>query len=174
MGTGRQRIPAVANLIGYYTVGLSLGVTLAFVAKLRILGNHMILSRHFQKGRFFFTWSLLCTKMTNLSIYLQVFGWDCLFVAFSYPSSTSLSSLSWTGREWQRRYAQQGLRIWTNCAFEIYLLHVRTWETGRWFSFCLYLFAGCKPSTEKNSHDIYKHSCTVRRCGWQHCWPESE
>ncbi|XP_037631742.1 multidrug and toxin extrusion protein 1-like [Sebastes umbrosus] len=38
LGTGRQRIPAVANLIGYYGIGLSLSVTLTFVAKLRILG----------------------------------------------------------------------------------------------------------------------------------------
>ncbi|KAI3354134.1 hypothetical protein L3Q82_018689, partial [Scortum barcoo] len=38
LGTGKQKIPAVANLIGYYGIGLSLGVTLMFVAKLRILG----------------------------------------------------------------------------------------------------------------------------------------
>ncbi|KAM3615532.1 uncharacterized protein V6R79_003551 [Siganus canaliculatus] len=38
LGTGRQKIPAVANFIGYYGIGLSLGVTLMFVAKLRILG----------------------------------------------------------------------------------------------------------------------------------------
>uniref|UniRef100_A0A8C4I8D7 Solute carrier family 47 member 4 n=1 Tax=Dicentrarchus labrax TaxID=13489 RepID=A0A8C4I8D7_DICLA len=38
LGTGKQKIPAVANLIGYYCIGLSLSVTLMFVAKLRILG----------------------------------------------------------------------------------------------------------------------------------------
>ncbi|KAI3354135.1 hypothetical protein L3Q82_018691 [Scortum barcoo] len=38
LGTGKQKIPAVANFIGYYGIGLSLGVTLMFVAKLRILG----------------------------------------------------------------------------------------------------------------------------------------
>uniref|UniRef100_A0A3Q3MHP8 Multidrug and toxin extrusion protein n=1 Tax=Mastacembelus armatus TaxID=205130 RepID=A0A3Q3MHP8_9TELE len=38
LGTGKQKIPAVANLIGYYCIGLSLAVTLMFVAKLRILG----------------------------------------------------------------------------------------------------------------------------------------
>ncbi|XP_041850804.1 multidrug and toxin extrusion protein 1-like [Melanotaenia boesemani] len=38
LGTGKQKIPAVANLIGYYGIGLSLGVTLIFVVKLRILG----------------------------------------------------------------------------------------------------------------------------------------
>ncbi|XP_037631740.1 multidrug and toxin extrusion protein 1-like isoform X1 [Sebastes umbrosus] len=38
LGTGRQRIPAVANFIGYYCIGLSLSITLTFVAKLRILG----------------------------------------------------------------------------------------------------------------------------------------
>uniref|UniRef100_A0A8C5DU21 Multidrug and toxin extrusion protein n=1 Tax=Gouania willdenowi TaxID=441366 RepID=A0A8C5DU21_GOUWI len=38
LGTGRQRIPAVANFIGYYCIGLSLSITLMFVAKLRVLG----------------------------------------------------------------------------------------------------------------------------------------
>ncbi|XP_061538179.1 multidrug and toxin extrusion protein 1-like [Phycodurus eques] len=38
LGTGKQKIPAVANFIGYYGVGLTLSVTLMFVAKLRILG----------------------------------------------------------------------------------------------------------------------------------------
>ncbi|KAM9812965.1 multidrug and toxin extrusion protein 1-like [Syngnathus typhle] len=38
LGTGKQKIPAVANFIGYYGIGLTLGVTLMFVVKLRILG----------------------------------------------------------------------------------------------------------------------------------------
>uniref|UniRef100_A0A8C9YWJ9 Multidrug and toxin extrusion protein n=1 Tax=Sander lucioperca TaxID=283035 RepID=A0A8C9YWJ9_SANLU len=38
LGTGKQKIPVVANFIGYYCIGLSLSVTLTFVAKLRILG----------------------------------------------------------------------------------------------------------------------------------------
>ncbi|XP_047450301.1 multidrug and toxin extrusion protein 1-like [Mugil cephalus] len=38
LGTGKQKIPAVANLIGYYCIGLSLSVTLMFVAKLGVLG----------------------------------------------------------------------------------------------------------------------------------------
>uniref|UniRef100_A0A3Q3ARV4 Multidrug and toxin extrusion protein n=1 Tax=Kryptolebias marmoratus TaxID=37003 RepID=A0A3Q3ARV4_KRYMA len=38
LGTGKQKIPAVANLIGYYCIGLPLSITLMFVAKLRILG----------------------------------------------------------------------------------------------------------------------------------------
>uniref|UniRef100_A0A8C2XFF3 Multidrug and toxin extrusion protein n=1 Tax=Cyclopterus lumpus TaxID=8103 RepID=A0A8C2XFF3_CYCLU len=38
LGTGKQKIPAVANFIGYYCIGLSLSVVLTFVAKLRILG----------------------------------------------------------------------------------------------------------------------------------------
>ncbi|XP_044211107.1 multidrug and toxin extrusion protein 1-like isoform X3 [Thunnus albacares] len=38
LGTGKQKIPAVANFIGYYCIGLSLIVTLMFVAKLRIIG----------------------------------------------------------------------------------------------------------------------------------------
>ncbi|XP_015238524.1 PREDICTED: multidrug and toxin extrusion protein 1-like [Cyprinodon variegatus] len=38
LGTGKQKIPAVANFIGYYCIGLTLSVTLMFVAKLRVLG----------------------------------------------------------------------------------------------------------------------------------------
>ncbi|KAF7218677.1 transcript variant X2 [Nothobranchius furzeri] len=38
LGTGKQKIPAVANFIGYYCVGLTLSVTLMFAAKLRVLG----------------------------------------------------------------------------------------------------------------------------------------
>ncbi|XP_038550118.1 multidrug and toxin extrusion protein 1-like isoform X2 [Micropterus salmoides] len=38
LGTGKQKIPAVANLIGYYGIGLSLSITFMFVAKLRVLG----------------------------------------------------------------------------------------------------------------------------------------
>uniref|UniRef100_UPI001ED7D50C multidrug and toxin extrusion protein 1-like n=1 Tax=Scatophagus argus TaxID=75038 RepID=UPI001ED7D50C len=38
LGTGKQKIPAVANLIGYYCIGLALSVTLMFVAKLRVVG----------------------------------------------------------------------------------------------------------------------------------------
>uniref|UniRef100_A0A1A7Y007 Multidrug and toxin extrusion protein n=1 Tax=Iconisemion striatum TaxID=60296 RepID=A0A1A7Y007_9TELE len=38
LGTGKQKIPAVANFIGYYCIGLTLSVTLMFAAKLRVLG----------------------------------------------------------------------------------------------------------------------------------------
>ncbi|XP_061575598.1 multidrug and toxin extrusion protein 1-like [Cololabis saira] len=38
LDTGKQKIPTVANFIGYYCIGLSLSVTLMFVAKLRVLG----------------------------------------------------------------------------------------------------------------------------------------
>uniref|UniRef100_A0A3B5LPP4 Multidrug and toxin extrusion protein n=1 Tax=Xiphophorus couchianus TaxID=32473 RepID=A0A3B5LPP4_9TELE len=37
LGTGKQRIPAVANFIAYYCVGLTMSVVLMFVAKLRVL-----------------------------------------------------------------------------------------------------------------------------------------
>ena len=41
MGTGKQKIPAVANFIGYYCIGLTLGVTLMFVTNLRIIGDYL-------------------------------------------------------------------------------------------------------------------------------------
>ena len=39
LGTGRQKIAAVANLVGYYAIGLPLAATLMFVAELGGLGN---------------------------------------------------------------------------------------------------------------------------------------
>lgn len=48
LGTGKQKIPAVANFIGYYCVGLTMSVVLTFVAKLRILGNWPWLHRMIQ------------------------------------------------------------------------------------------------------------------------------
>ncbi|XP_019748371.1 multidrug and toxin extrusion protein 1-like isoform X3 [Hippocampus comes] len=38
MGTGKQKIGAVANFIGHYCIGLSVGIVLMFVYKLNILG----------------------------------------------------------------------------------------------------------------------------------------
>uniref|UniRef100_A0A3Q1JBB6 Multidrug and toxin extrusion protein n=1 Tax=Anabas testudineus TaxID=64144 RepID=A0A3Q1JBB6_ANATE len=38
LGAGKQKIPAVANFIGYYGIGVPLSVTLMFIAKLRVLG----------------------------------------------------------------------------------------------------------------------------------------
>ncbi|KAM9812966.1 multidrug and toxin extrusion protein 1-like [Syngnathus typhle] len=45
MGSGKQKIPAVANFIGYYCIGLSIGVVLMFVSQLSIFGfwlGHLI------------------------------------------------------------------------------------------------------------------------------------
>lgn len=41
LGTGKQKIPAAANLVGYYCIGLSLSITLMFVVKLGVLGNYI-------------------------------------------------------------------------------------------------------------------------------------
>ncbi|KAK6296693.1 hypothetical protein J4Q44_G00328350 [Coregonus suidteri] len=38
LGTGKQKIAAMANLITYYCVGLPLGISLMFAAGLRVLG----------------------------------------------------------------------------------------------------------------------------------------
>uniref|UniRef100_A0A667YXD1 Multidrug and toxin extrusion protein n=1 Tax=Myripristis murdjan TaxID=586833 RepID=A0A667YXD1_9TELE len=38
LGSGQQKIPAVANLIGYYCIGLPLAITFMFVVKLGCLG----------------------------------------------------------------------------------------------------------------------------------------
>ncbi|XP_028320816.1 multidrug and toxin extrusion protein 1-like [Gouania willdenowi] len=38
LGTGKQKIPAVANFIGYYCIGLTLSVVFMFVVKLKVLG----------------------------------------------------------------------------------------------------------------------------------------
>ncbi|KAI9526826.1 hypothetical protein NQZ68_035576 [Dissostichus eleginoides] len=38
LGTGKQKIPAVANFLGYYCIALPIGITLTFVAKIGIIG----------------------------------------------------------------------------------------------------------------------------------------
>ena len=38
LGAGRQRIAAVANLFGYYCIGLPVGIALMFSAGLRVTG----------------------------------------------------------------------------------------------------------------------------------------
>jgi len=38
-----QKIAALSNLVGYYCIGLPVGIALMFAAKLRILGNVPIL-----------------------------------------------------------------------------------------------------------------------------------
>ncbi|KAI5626706.1 hypothetical protein C0J50_13666, partial [Silurus asotus] len=38
LGTGQQKIAAIANLIGYYCIGLPLSITLTFPAKLQVAG----------------------------------------------------------------------------------------------------------------------------------------
>ncbi|KAM9450579.1 multidrug and toxin extrusion protein 1 isoform 2-T2 [Clarias gariepinus] len=38
LGSGKQKIAAIANLISYYCIGLPLGISLMFAAKLRVLG----------------------------------------------------------------------------------------------------------------------------------------
>uniref|UniRef100_A0A3Q0S3N5 Solute carrier family 47 member 1 n=1 Tax=Amphilophus citrinellus TaxID=61819 RepID=A0A3Q0S3N5_AMPCI len=40
VGSGMQKIAAISNLVGYYCIGLPVGIALMFAAKLRILGNH--------------------------------------------------------------------------------------------------------------------------------------
>lgn len=38
-GTGKQRVGAVCNVVGYYGIGFPIGVPLMFVAKLGIMGK---------------------------------------------------------------------------------------------------------------------------------------
>lgn len=40
LGAGRQRIAAVANLFGYYCIGLPSGIGLMFAAGLHVAGMH--------------------------------------------------------------------------------------------------------------------------------------
>lgn len=46
LGSGNQKIAAIANLVSYYCIGLPLGILLMFAAKLRILGNHISILRY--------------------------------------------------------------------------------------------------------------------------------
>lgn len=38
-GTGKQKIGAIANAIGFYGVGFPIGISLMFAAKLGVLGT---------------------------------------------------------------------------------------------------------------------------------------
>lgn len=37
-GTGKQKLGAIANAVGYYAVGLPIGLSLMFAAKMGVLG----------------------------------------------------------------------------------------------------------------------------------------
>lgn len=38
-GTGRQKLGAIANAVGYYTLGFPIGISLMFAAKMGVLGT---------------------------------------------------------------------------------------------------------------------------------------
>ena len=38
-GTGNQKVGAIVNAIGYYVIGLPIGITLMFAAKLGVIGK---------------------------------------------------------------------------------------------------------------------------------------
>lgn len=38
-GTGRQKLGAIANAVGYYTIGFPIGISLMFAAKMGVLGT---------------------------------------------------------------------------------------------------------------------------------------
>lgn len=38
-GTGRQKLGAIANAVGYYTMGFPIGISLMFAAKMGVLGT---------------------------------------------------------------------------------------------------------------------------------------
>lgn len=38
-GTGNQKVGAIVNAIGYYVIGLPIGISLMFVAKLGVIGK---------------------------------------------------------------------------------------------------------------------------------------
>ncbi|KAM9332557.1 multidrug and toxin extrusion protein 1 [Pholidichthys leucotaenia] len=42
IGAGMQKVAAISNLVGYYCIGLPVGVALMFAAKLRILGSFLV------------------------------------------------------------------------------------------------------------------------------------
>lgn len=58
IGSGMQTVVAVANLVGYYVVGLPVGVALMFAAKLRTLGNNLCVFVQEQRHSYTFSeWS---------------------------------------------------------------------------------------------------------------------
>lgn len=43
-GTGKQKLGAIANAVGYYAVGLPIGISLMFAAKMGVLGMCILCS----------------------------------------------------------------------------------------------------------------------------------
>uniref|UniRef100_A0A3Q4HZ72 Multidrug and toxin extrusion protein n=1 Tax=Neolamprologus brichardi TaxID=32507 RepID=A0A3Q4HZ72_NEOBR len=82
LGTGKQKIPAVANFIGYYCIGLSLSITLTFVAKLRVLG--------------FWLGLLVCVILQSTFYIIVIFklNWEKITEEFSH------SSICWIDCKW--------------------------------------------------------------------------
>ena len=39
-GSGNQKAGAMVNAVGYYVVGLPVGISLMFLARLKVLGKH--------------------------------------------------------------------------------------------------------------------------------------
>uniref|UniRef100_A0A3Q3ATG0 Multidrug and toxin extrusion protein n=1 Tax=Kryptolebias marmoratus TaxID=37003 RepID=A0A3Q3ATG0_KRYMA len=84
LGAGKQKIPAVANFIGYYCIGLSLSVTLMFVAKLRVLG--------------FWVGLLVCVILQSTFYITVIFrlNWEKVAEEVMYNKSGSCEELFWT------------------------------------------------------------------------------
>uniref|UniRef100_A0A668SX95 Multidrug and toxin extrusion protein n=1 Tax=Oreochromis aureus TaxID=47969 RepID=A0A668SX95_OREAU len=82
LGTGKQKIPAVANFIGYYCIGLSLSITLTFVAKLRVLG--------------FWLGLLVCVILQSTFYIIIIFklNWEQITEKFSH------CSICWMDCKW--------------------------------------------------------------------------
>uniref|UniRef100_A0A3B3YZ82 Multidrug and toxin extrusion protein n=1 Tax=Poecilia mexicana TaxID=48701 RepID=A0A3B3YZ82_9TELE len=81
LGTGKQRIPAVANFIAYYCVGLTMSVVLMFVAKLRVLG--------------FWLGLLICVVLHSTFYIIVIFrlNWKKMTEEVFHLSSTDLLSV---------------------------------------------------------------------------------
>uniref|UniRef100_A0A8C5DUA5 Multidrug and toxin extrusion protein n=1 Tax=Gouania willdenowi TaxID=441366 RepID=A0A8C5DUA5_GOUWI len=89
LGTGKQKIPAVANFIGYYCIGLTLSVVFMFVVKLKVLG--------------FWLGLLVCVVLQSIFYIVVVFklNWKQMteevlpITKFSLLDTENLSENSW-------------------------------------------------------------------------------
>lgn len=41
-GTGKQKMGAIANAVGYYAIGLPIGISLMFAAEMGVLGTCLL------------------------------------------------------------------------------------------------------------------------------------
>uniref|UniRef100_A0AAR2M484 Multidrug and toxin extrusion protein n=1 Tax=Pygocentrus nattereri TaxID=42514 RepID=A0AAR2M484_PYGNA len=106
MGTGQQKIAAIANLFGYYCIGLPLSITLTFPAKLQVAGFWLgllvavfLLSIFFIVIIFKLNWKKMTDEVCPVHLYLTyLFIFMSRQMMFNTEYSFFLKAIKRTGK----------------------------------------------------------------------------